>query len=99
MEKIKISEQELVNAICLHVASKKQIQPDTVSVELMWDEEYGFSAEVYALDRQQVFIEANLIEAIRVWLQTQLHRNPYSAAVELILDDNEGIIAYATYHE
>lgn len=98
MEKIKIFEQELVNAICLHVASKKQIQPNTVSVELMWDEDYGFSAEVHVLDRKQVFIEANLIEAIRFWLETQLHRNPYAAAVELVLDDNEGIIAFATYH-
>lgn len=99
MEKIKLSEQQLVNAICLHVASKKQIQPNAVSVELMWDEDYGFSAEVSALDRQQVLIEANLIEAIRFWLQTQLNRNPFAAAVELVLDDDEGIVAYATYHD
>ena len=97
MEKITISEQVLINAICLHVASKKQIQPQDVSVELMWDDEYGFSAEVYAMDRKQVFIEINLIEAIRFYLETQMQRNPYSAGIELVLDDEEGILAYVTY--
>ncbi|MFY0543614.1 YxcD family protein [Brevibacillus sp. H7] len=98
METIKISEQELINAICLHVAHKKQIQPGDVTVELMWDEDYGFSAEVHALNRQQILIEANLLEAIRFWLQTQLHRDPFSAGLKLVLDDDEGIIAFATYH-
>lgn len=97
MEKITISEQELINAICLHVASKKQLQPQDVSVELMWDEEYGFSAEVFASERKQVFIEINMIEAIRYYLETRLQRNPYSAGIELLLDDEEGIIAYVTY--
>ena len=97
MEKITLSEQVLINAICLHVASKKQIQPQNVEGELMWDEEYGFSAEVYANERKQVFIEINLIEAIRFYLETQMQRNPYSAGIELVLDDEEGIIAYVTY--
>ena len=76
MEKITFSEQVLTNAICYHVASKKQIQPQDVSVELMWDEEYGFSAEVYAMDRKQVFIEINLIEAIRFYQICSMHRQP-----------------------
>ncbi|MFM1651096.1 YxcD family protein [Brevibacillus sp. B_LB10_24] len=97
METIRLSEQELVNAICLYVADKRQIQPEEVTVELVWDDEYGFSAEVYVAGRQQVLVEANLLEAIRLWLQTQLNRNPYSAALELVLDDDEGIIALAKY--
>ncbi|RNB81179.1 DUF2653 family protein [Brevibacillus fluminis] len=97
MEKIKFSEQEVINAICLHVAYKKELQPTDVSVELMWDEDHGFSAEVEALSRQQIFIEANMIEAIRFWLESQMQRNPYAAAIELVLDDEEGIVAFATY--
>lgn len=97
MEKITFSEQMLINAICLHVASKKQIQLQDVEVELMWDEEYGFSAEVYAMERKQVFIEINLIEAIRFYLETYMQRNPYSASIELLLDDEEGILAQVTY--
>lgn len=98
MEEIKFSEQDLINAICLHVANKRQIQPDQVMVELMWDEDHGFSAEVEVLERQQILIEANLIEAVRFYLQTILNRNPYAAAIELVLDDAEGIIAFAKYH-
>ncbi|CAM5797691.1 MULTISPECIES: YxcD family protein [Brevibacillus] len=97
METIKILEQDIINAICMHVASKKQIQPQEVAVELMWDEDYGFSAEVYANDRKQIFIKINIIEAIRYWLQTYMHRDPYSARLELVLDEEEGIIAYASY--
>lgn len=97
MEKITLLEQDLINAVCLHVASKKQLQPGDIEVELMWDEEYGFSAEVFAMERKQIFIEINLIEAIRFYLETQLQRNPYSAGIELVLDDEAGIIAYVTY--
>jgi len=37
METLKLSEQEIVNAICLHVANKRQISPEEVGVELLWD--------------------------------------------------------------
>lgn len=97
MQTIKITEQDIVNAICLYIADKKQTKPQDVEVELMWDEEYGFSAEVEVLQRKQVLIEANMIEAIRFWLHDQLNRDPFGAALELVLDDEEGIIAYAKY--
>jgi len=98
METIKFSEQDMINAICFHVATKKQVDPQQVLVELMWDEDYGFSAEVTVQERSQILVEANLLEAVRYWLQTQLNRNPYAAALELLLDDDEGIIAIAKYH-
>lgn len=98
MEEIKISEQEIINAICLYTADKRQITPQEVDVELMWDEDYGFSAEVYVSGRQQVLIQANMIEAIRFWLHSVLKRDPFGAALELVLDDEEGIIALARYH-
>lgn len=97
METIKFSEQDLINAICIQVASKRQIQPDQVMVELMWDEDLGFSAEIEVAGRQQILIEANLIEAVRLYLQTQLQRDPYSASIELVLDDDEGIIVLVKY--
>ncbi len=97
MQNIKLTEQDIVNAICLYIADKKQINPQDVEVELMWDEDYGFSAEVEALQRKQVLIEANMIEAIRFWIHHQLQRDPFGAALELVLDDEEGIIANARY--
>lgn len=98
MEKIIITEDELVNAICLHVAYKKDIQPQEVEVELMWDEEYGYSAEVHFHGRTQVFIEANLIEALRYYIQHYMGRDPFAASIELDLVDEEGIMAIITYH-
>jgi hypothetical protein len=93
VEKLKISEQDIINAVCLYIADKKQITPQEVEVELMYDDDYGFSAEVFVNDRKQVLITVNLIEALRLWLEQMLGRDPY-AGIELVLDDNEGIIAY-----
>ncbi|WP_453991917.1 YxcD family protein [Bacillus nitroreducens] len=88
-----LSEQEIINAVCVYTGLKKQVKPEEVEVELMYDDDYGFSAEVYVNDRKQVLIMANLIEAIRLWLGEFLNRDPY-AGIKLILDDEEGIIAH-----
>ncbi|MCM3602952.1 YxcD family protein [Robertmurraya korlensis] len=93
MEKLIISEQDIINAVCVYTARKKQIHPEAVEVELMYDDDYGFSAEVFVDDRKQVLITANLIEALRLWLDEYLGRDPY-APIKLHLDDNEGILAY-----
>lgn len=93
MEKLIISEQDIINAVCVYIAKKKQINPEAAEVELMYDDDYGFSAEVFVDDRKQVLITANLIEALRLWLDEYLGRDPY-APIKLHLDDNEGIIAY-----
>lgn len=94
MGQIKVSEQDIVNALCLHIAHKRQIKPQEVEIELMYDDDYGFSAEAYVNDRKQVLITANMIEALRFWLENEMNIDPFSAAIELVLDDHEGIIAY-----
>lgn len=58
----------------------------------MYDDDYGFSAEAYVNDRKQVLITANIIEALRLWLDEFLNEDPY-AGIELVLDDEEGMIA------
>jgi hypothetical protein len=96
VEKLIISEQDIINALCLYTAEKKQIGPEEVEVELMYDEDHGgFSAEVYANERKQILITLNIIEAIRLWLDQVLNIDPFSG-IELVLDDEEGIIAYIT---
>ncbi|WP_442598743.1 YxcD family protein [Neobacillus sp. D3-1R] len=92
MEKLIIAEQDIINAICVYISRKKQITPQEVEVELMYDDDYGFSAEVYVAERKQVLINLNIIEALRLWLDEFLNRDPY-AGIELVLDDEEGIIA------
>ncbi|WP_394136753.1 YxcD family protein [Cytobacillus oceanisediminis] len=92
MEKLIISEQDIINAVCIYISRKKQIQPEEVEVELMYDDNYGFSAEAYTHERKQVLITANLIEALRLWLDEYTNKDPL-AGIKLLLDDEMGIIA------
>ncbi|MBS4201297.1 YxcD family protein [Bacillus sp. FJAT-49732] len=92
MERLIISEQDIINAVCVYVSRKKQVKPEEVEVELMYDDDYGFSAEAFVDGRKQVLITANLIEALRLWLDEFMNEDPY-AGIELQLDDEEGIIA------
>jgi hypothetical protein len=92
MERLILAEQEIINAVCVYISRKKQVKPEDVEVELMYDDDYGFSAEAFVDGRKQVLITGNLIEALRLWLDEFLNRDPY-AGIELVLDDEEGIIA------
>jgi hypothetical protein len=93
MEKLILSEQDIINALCVYVSRKKQIRAEDVEIELMYDDDHGgYSAEAYANGRMQVLITANIIEALRLWLDEFLNRDPY-AGIKLILDDEQGIIA------
>ncbi|MFJ7745823.1 YxcD family protein [Peribacillus sp. NPDC097295] len=92
MERLRISEQDIINAVCVYIARKKQVEPNEVEVELMYDDDYGFSAETFVDGRKQVLITINLIEALRLWLDEYLNIDPYSG-IELVLDDEEGIVA------
>lgn len=94
MEQIKLSEQDIVNALCLYISNKKQVSPHEVEIELMYDDDYGFSAESHVAGRKQMLITANLVEAIRFWIDTKLNMDPFAAGIELALDDEEGIIAW-----
>lgn len=92
MAELVLPEQDIINAICVYISRKRQVKPEDVEVELMFDDDYGFSAEVFVNDRKQVLTHANLIEALRLWLEEFLNRDPF-AGIQLVLDDDEGIIA------
>ncbi len=94
MEEVILHEQDLVNAICLFLAEKKELPPADVRVELMYDDEYGFSAEAYVKDRKQILVEAAMIEAVRYWLDRTQHIDPFAASLKLELDEQLGIIAH-----
>ncbi|KMY52944.1 MULTISPECIES: YxcD family protein [Bacillaceae] len=94
MEQIKITEQDIINALCLYISDKKDVSPYEVEVELLFDDDYGFSAESHVLGRKQILTTVNMIEAIRFWLDTELNVDPFAAGIELVLDEDEGIIAW-----
>ena len=53
MERLRIPEQDIINAVCVYIARKKQVEPNAVEVELMYDDDYGFSAETFVDGRDR----------------------------------------------
>lgn len=84
---MRLTEQEIVNAVCLHVAERKQLNPSQVNVELMWDEDLGYSAEVLAEGRSQVLIEANMLEAIERYVLKQYNQRIFRSQIHLDIED------------
>ncbi|MCZ8513072.1 YxcD family protein [Paenibacillus filicis] len=84
---MRLNEQDIINAICLHMAERKQLHPSQVEVELMWDEDYGFSAEVFAEGRNQVIVAANILEAIERYLLKEHNLRVFRDQIRLILED------------
>ena len=82
-----LSMDEIINAVCLHQAERKGIKPTDVTVELMWDEDTGYSAEVTASGRSHYLIEANLYEAILRYLYSEYNMRAYREQVRLELED------------
>lgn len=55
METLKLSEQEIINAVCVYVAAKANVRPEDVITELLYDDDTGFGAEgEIAGDRKSV---------------------------------------------
>jgi len=84
---MRLSEQEIVNAICLHMAERKQTSPENVQVELMWDEELGYSAEVFVEGRSQYIVEANMLEALERYLLNHYGMRVFRSQIKLDIGD------------
>ncbi|CAK4814198.1 unnamed protein product [Aphanomyces euteiches] len=76
-----------MNAICMHVGERKQIKPEFVNVQLMWDEDLGFSAEVLAEGRSQILIEASMLEAIERYLLVVWDQRVFRSQITLDIDE------------
>ncbi|GMK46078.1 YxcD family protein [Paenibacillus glycanilyticus] len=86
---IRIYTDEIINAVCLHMADRRGVQPSDVEVQLAWDEEYGFTAEVWVSGRSQYIIEANLLEAIEQYMYRQYNRRVFRTNIKLDVDEEE----------
>ncbi|AKP46983.1 MULTISPECIES: YxcD family protein [Bacillus] len=93
METLKLSEQEIINAVCVYVAAKANVRPEDVITELLYDDDTGFGAEGEIAGVLHPLTEPQLIEAIRGWIKSEYQIDPYAAGIQLKLDDHEGIIA------
>lgn len=93
MDQLTLSEQEIINAVCLFHAKFKNVNPEDVEVELMYDDDSGFTAEAYVGGDMEPYNTFNFIAAIRLYIEEQLNRDSMSARIVLDLHDEEGIIA------
>ncbi|HZG70461.1 MAG TPA: DUF2653 family protein, partial [Chondromyces sp.] len=59
---------------------------------LMYDDDSCFAAEYYIHGIKEPLDTRGMIDALRFWLGNVLNEDPYSG-IELVLDDNEGIVA------
>ncbi|AIQ13388.1 YxcD family protein [Paenibacillus durus] len=82
-----LSMDEIINAICLHMAERKGVKVTDVQVELSWEEETGYTAEVWIQGRSQYLVESNMIEAILRYLHSEYNIRAYREDVRLELDE------------
>ena len=96
MEKLILSEDELVNAVCLFHAKFKNVEPSQVEVELGFDDETdaGYTADAYIGSDVTHYATSHFIAAIRLYIDNVLNRDSMSARVELAIDDEHGMIAH-----
>ncbi len=86
---IRLSMDEIVNAICLNLAERHQVPVESIQVELLYDEDNGYSAEVWVQGRSRYLIEANMKEAIMRYMETQYGRRVYPSQIALDVNDTE----------
>jgi len=78
---------EIVNAVCLNLAERHEVPPESVQVELLYDEDLGFSAEVWVQGRSRFIIEANIKEAIMRYVLNEYGQRVYPSQIELDVED------------
>ena len=93
MDRMTLLEQDLINAICLFHAKFKNVTPDAVEVELMYDDVAGYSAEAFYNGQLDVYNTVNFITALRLYIDEQLGRDSMAARITLDIDDEQGMIA------
>lgn len=97
MEKLTLLEQDLINAVCLFHAKFKNVTPQQIDVELMYDDIAGYSAEAFYNGQLEVYNSVNFITAIRLYIDEQLGRDSMSARITLDIHDEEGMVAYIEF--
>jgi hypothetical protein len=84
---MRLTMDQIVNAVCLHTAARHEVPLQAVEVELLYDEQYGFSAEVWVHGRSRFLIEANLKEAIARYVLDEYGRQVSSSQIALDVED------------
>lgn len=89
---MQLTMDEIINAVCLNIAERRVIKPTEVTVEMLWDEDLGFSAHVTVHGRDWYINEGALIEAITRYLDREYGMRAFPDQIRLEL--TEEIIAH-----
>jgi hypothetical protein len=84
---MRLSMDEIINAVCLNMAERHEVPVTSVEVELLFDDEQGFSAEVWIQGRSRFIIEANIKEAIMRYMLTEYNQRIYPSQITLDVED------------
>ena len=84
----RIYTDEIINAVCLNVAERRGVQPTDVEVQLSWEEQYGFTAEIWVQGRSQYLLESNILEAIEQYMYKQYNRRVFRSNITLDADED-----------
>jgi len=84
---MRIFTDEIINAICLNIADRRSVQPSEVEVQLSWDEEYGYTAEIWVSGRSQYLIQSNILEALEQYFYTEYQIRAFRNDITLGIDE------------
>ncbi|MFC4597979.1 DUF2653 family protein [Cohnella hongkongensis] len=84
---MRLTMDQIVNAVCLNMAERHEVPVESVEVELLYDEDNGFSAEVWVQGRSRFLVEANLKEAIMRYMLNEYGQRVYPSQIELDVED------------
>jgi Protein of unknown function (DUF2653). len=84
---MRLTMDQIVNAVCLNMAERHEVPVEAIEVELLYDEDNGFSAEVWVQGRSRFLVEANLKEAIMRYVLNEYGQRVYPSQIELDVED------------
>lgn len=92
-----ISEQDMINAICLYMSHEKEVEPNEVEVELIYDDEMEteYCAEVTVAHKTEEIQMGKMISALRLWLNLYTDLDGISAGLKLHFSEDDGFYASA----
>ncbi|MFD1177757.1 DUF2653 family protein [Paenibacillus puldeungensis] len=82
-----LSMDEIINAICLHTADRTGVRLSEVQVELSWDEDTGYTGEVWVNGRSRYLVESNIMEAIMQYVHKEYGMRVFREDITLELDE------------
>jgi hypothetical protein len=84
---MRLSMDQIVNAVCANMAERHEVPVTSVEVELLYEEEQGFSAEVWIQGRSRFIIVANIKEAIMRYMLAEFDQRVYPSQITLDVED------------